>query len=53
MAKRPNPIICHSGEDNAAPRLAGCASDVPSRTGAGGRAAKAGLNVEEKGTVTS
>lgn len=53
MAKRPNPIICHPGEDNAAPRLAGCASDVPLRTGAGCRAAKVGMNVEGKGTVTS
>lgn len=42
MAKRPNPIIYHSGGDNGAPRLAG---DVPWRTGAGGRAAKAGVNV--------
>lgn len=50
MAKRPNPIICHSGEDNGALRLAG---DAPSRTGAGGRAAKAGVNVEGKGTATS
>lgn len=45
MAKRPNPIICHSGGDNGAARLA---RDVPSWTGAGGRAAKAGVKWRER-----